>query len=156
MSATEARYGRRQLRSDDRFTPPVKYEEACMTQGLHEDNAIDLGPHGGERIDVVAIADGEVLMTCYGVPDYVQTTECGLCGNYIEMKNAAGVVKYCHLTDGTLLVKKGDKVTKGQKVAQMGTSGHSTGVHLHVALTDNDGKGADLRKNCQLDGWKLC
>jgi murein DD-endopeptidase MepM/ murein hydrolase activator NlpD len=72
------------------------------------------------------------------------------------MKNAAGIVKYCHLTDGTLSVKKGDKVIKVQKLAQMGTSGLSTGVHLHVALTDNEGKGADFRKNYQLDGWKSC
>ncbi|CAF4892404.1 unnamed protein product [Rotaria sp. Silwood1] len=42
------------------------------------------------------------------------------------MKNAAGTIKYCHLTDGTLLLKKGDKVTKGKKVAQMGQSDNAT------------------------------
>jgi murein DD-endopeptidase MepM/ murein hydrolase activator NlpD len=151
-----AHHGHRQFRADDRFVPPVKYEEACVTQGLHEGNAIDIGSYSQKRIDVVAIADGDVLMTCRGVPDGVADTVCGFCGNFIEMKNAAGTIKYCHLTDGTLSVKKGDKVTKGQKLAQMGTSGKSTGVHLHVALTDNEGKGADFRKNCQLDGWKLC
>ncbi len=156
MRAVGVRRRYHQFRAEDRFVPPVKYEEACITQGLHEGNAIDIGSYGQKRVDVVAIADGDVLMTCRGVPDSVTNTECGLCGNYIEMKNAAGIVKYCHLTDGTLLVKKGDKVTKGQKLAQMGTSGLSTGVHLHVALTDNEGKGADFRKNCQLDGWKSC
>lgn len=110
-----SRHDLRQLhfRGDDRFTHPVKYEEACITQGLHEGNAIDIGSYGGKRVGVVAIADGEVLMTCRGVADGDPSTECGQCGNFIRMKNAAGVVLYCHLTDRTLLVKKGDKVTKG-------------------------------------------
>ena len=63
---------------------------------------------------------------------------------------------YFHFTDGTLMVKKCDIVTKGQKLAQICTSSSSTGVHLSVALIDNDGRGTDFEKNCQPDAWKLC
>ena len=38
---------------------------------------------------------------------------------------------YAHLKKGTFQVKEGDKVQAGQLLGEMGTSGASTGVHLH-------------------------
>jgi len=41
---------------------------------------------------------------------------------------------YAHLQDGTLKVKKGQKVTAGSPLGKMGTTGMSTGKHLHWEL----------------------
>ncbi|HET8758497.1 MAG TPA: M23 family metallopeptidase [Solirubrobacteraceae bacterium] len=41
---------------------------------------------------------------------------------------------FMHLKDGTLLVDKGDGVTAGQPIAAVGTSGASTGPHLHFEI----------------------
>jgi len=38
---------------------------------------------------------------------------------------------YAHLQPGSLKVKKGDAVKKGQAIALLGNSGNTTGPHLH-------------------------
>lgn len=47
---------------------------------------------------------------------------------------------YAHILLGSALVKPGDKVTAGQALANTGTSGYSTGPHLHFVLRMNNGK----------------
>jgi murein DD-endopeptidase MepM/ murein hydrolase activator NlpD len=44
---------------------------------------------------------------------------------------------YAHLIKGSLLVTPGDKVKKGQKIAELGNTGKSSGPHLHFQLMDN-------------------
>jgi len=44
---------------------------------------------------------------------------------------------YAHLIKGSLLVKPGDTVKKGQKIAQLGNTGNSSSPHLHFQLMDN-------------------
>jgi murein DD-endopeptidase MepM/ murein hydrolase activator NlpD len=42
-----------------------------------------------------------------------------------------------HLKQGSILVKPGDRVTKGQVIAQMGRSGMGSGlIHVHYQLQD--------------------
>ncbi|MDR1805938.1 MAG: M23 family metallopeptidase [Clostridium sp.] len=64
-------------------------------------------------------------MTLKGVAQY---------GNYVEIDCGNGyVTAYYHLA--TVCVKKGDKVKAGQTLGTMGTSGLSTGLHLHFGLS---------------------
>ena len=54
-------------------------------------------------------------------------------GNWIWIYHGNGLYTvYMHCS--SLLVKKGDTVTKGQQIARMGTTGNSTGVHLHFGV----------------------
>lgn len=55
-------------------------------------------------------------------------------GNYIYIKYPSlGIILfYCHLKK--IYLKKNTKVNKGQKVALTGTTGNSTGIHLHLGV----------------------
>ena len=55
-------------------------------------------------------------------------------GNFIEIDHGFGYkTVYAHLKDG-LLVKKGDKVNRGQSIAYLGNTGRSTAPHLHYEV----------------------
>jgi len=57
-------------------------------------------------------------------------------GNMVEINHGNGMVtRYCH--NEKLLVKQGDMVRKGQELALIGSTGHSTGPHLHFEVVKN-------------------
>lgn len=57
-------------------------------------------------------------------------------GNYIIIDHGDGLVtKYMHHEE--LYVKKGQQVTKGQQIGLSGTTGNSTGNHLHFQVEEN-------------------
>jgi murein DD-endopeptidase MepM/ murein hydrolase activator NlpD len=69
----------------------------------------------------------------------------GASGNTIELDHGNGIMtQYLHLYDDTMLVKTGDTVIAGQQIANMGSTGHSTGCHLHFSTLVN-GKQTDPR-----------
>ncbi|TCK06202.1 M23 family metallopeptidase [Phorcysia thermohydrogeniphila] len=58
---------------------------------------------------------------------------CGLMGKCLEIRHNRDIVTYYgHLAK--LLVKKGDRVERGQIIGLMGNSGRSTGPHLHYTI----------------------
>ena len=58
-------------------------------------------------------------------------------GNHIIQSIGGGVYAfYAHLQKGTLLVKPGDKVKKGQVIAKLGNTGNSNASHMHFQLMD--------------------
>ncbi len=63
-------------------------------------------------------------------------------GNHIVIDHGNGEFSMlAHLQQGSLLVKKGDKVARGQPVARIGSSGSANNPHLHFELRD----GADFK-----------
>ena len=74
----------------------------------------------------VAVASGTVIYS--GVQ--------GSYGNTVMIRHDNGLVSlYAH--NSSLVVKVGDKVKKGQVVTKIGTSGRSTGPHLHFEIRVN-------------------
>jgi murein DD-endopeptidase MepM/ murein hydrolase activator NlpD len=91
-------------------------------QSMHE--GIDFPAETGTGI--VAAASGKVLSAEWH-PQY---------GKMIEIDHGNGLVsRYAHAS--TLLVKEGDLVVAGQRIATVGTSGRSTGPHLHFEVRLN-------------------
>ena len=82
----------------------------------------------GERGDlVVAPASGTVIKAAY----------TGGYGNMIEIDHGNGLTsRYGHLSK--IEVAVGDILTRGQLIAQIGSTGRSTGPHLHYELRLND------------------
>lgn len=59
-------------------------------------------------------------------------------GNMILIKGDDNMYYwYMHLKQNTIKVKKGQRVEAGQAIATMGSSGQSTGKHLHFVMTTN-------------------
>jgi murein DD-endopeptidase MepM/ murein hydrolase activator NlpD len=80
----------------------------------------------------------------YGAANYILATDNGTVflagwndgyGNCIMINHGNGLVTaYGHMS--SLLVKTGNWVSKGQRIARAGTTGNSTGVHLHFEVWD--------------------
>ena len=95
-------------------------------------------PHEGQDMSgqpgpgkIVAAADGTVTFA---------GTQGGY-GNLVEIKHADGISsRYGHLASMT--VKKGQKVTAGTHIGTEGTTGGSTGIHLHFEIR-KDGTAID-------------
>ncbi len=114
------------------------YTCAGYTYSGHTGNDYGVGSWAGMNAgkDVVAAAAGEVVYTQDGYFDRCTTGKCaGALGNYVQLKHADGKYTYYgHLKKWSIKVKKGDKVTCGQKLGQAGSSGYSTGPHLHFEV----------------------
>ena len=95
--------------------------------------------------DALAVADAVVVATKDGLPDNVPgitsravpiTLET-VGGNYVILDLGGGrFAFYAHLQPGSLRVKTGDRVKRGQVVGLVGNSGNSTEPHLHFHVSD--------------------
>lgn len=67
----------------------------------------------------------------------IKVTKHPLAGNYIVIRHGRQyTTRYLHLSRA--LVKEGDKVSRGQKIALTGNTGRSTGPHLHYEVHVNN------------------
>ncbi len=101
---------------------------------------IDISGAGNFNSPIFAAADGVVEYAYNGCPSRGSGLgdKCGnSLGNSIRINHENGyTTRYGHMTNN-LLVKVGDRVTKGQKIGFMGSSGDSSGPHLHFEAAYN-------------------
>lgn len=95
-----------------------KREATEVVSANHQ--GIDLGADEGTAI--YAAMDGTVEVAS-GEGEY---------GKHLDIVNNDVLTRYAHCSK--LLVKKGEKVKKGQKIAEVGSTGNSTGPHLHFEI----------------------
>lgn len=81
---------------------------------------IDIGADEGTII--YAAMEGTVTVS----------SEEGEYGKHLDITNGDVLTRYAHCSK--LLVKEGDKIKKGQKIAKVGSTGNSTGPHLHFEI----------------------
>ena len=87
-------------------------------------NGLDMAAPGGTAI--LAAYDGDVVGAAYN----------NSMGNYIMIDHGSGLYTiYMHCS--ALYVSKGQSVTNGQNIAAVGSTGRSTGNHLHFSVRQN-------------------
>ncbi len=89
---------------------------------------LDIGTYG-RRNRIFAAEDGTVLMV-RSQASY---------GNFIVIDHGGGLMTlYAHLS--SMGVSEGDSVSRGNTIGRAGTTGASTGIHLHFEVWNNDSR----------------
>ena len=98
-------------------------------------------------VPVVAVADGEVIGTRDGEYDGAwlakgrEAVGDRDCGNGVAIRHEDGyVTQLCHLRRGSVLVKEGDTVARGQRVASVGMSGRAEFPHVHLSIRKGEAR----------------
>lgn len=116
------------------FVPPVDMSKCVVTSEFGEyrspsdpsHKGTDFGSIGAVAVPTYAIGDGTVLIAGYN----------SSAGNWVVIDHGNGLVaKYMH--HESIKVRVGQQVKKGEQIGNMGTTGDSTGVHLHLQLELN-------------------
>lgn len=104
-------------------TSPYGEREATEVVSANH-KGIDIGANEGTAI--YASMEGTVKVS----------SEEGEYGKHIDIVNGDVLTRYAHCSK--LLVKEGDKVKQGDKIAEVGSTGNSTGPHLHFEIRIED------------------
>lgn len=115
------------IKKNYKFKMPVtgtvtsRYGEREATSIISANHqGIDIGANMGTPI--YAAMEGTVKVS----------SEEGEYGKHIDITNGDVLTRYAHCSK--LLVKEGQKVKQGQKIAEVGSTGNSTGPHLHFEI----------------------
>ena len=125
------------LNSNFACTSPFGYREPPTSTASSFHQALDLGVAGGTEI--YATKSGTVVEALNTVIGRERLT-----GNYVKIQHDDGTGSaYYHMKTGSVTVNVGDRVIQGQKIGEVGTTGHSTGNHLHFIVYDVSGTPVD-------------
>ena len=90
---------------------------------------------------LIAAAAGEVVVARDGFPDQQPPDNptpppfAELPGNRVVLRIAPGIhLLYAHMKPGSVRVREGDRVRRGQRLGTLGNSGNSATPHLHLQL----------------------
>lgn len=135
------------------FNAPIDFSKTTITSYFGQERIVfdDYDVHyawdfaTSPKTPVYSIGEGIVKVVRFNQDTNVTDTSNGA-GNYIEIEyeyedNKYRVI-YAHLFPNSSLVRVGQKVYSWQKIATVGTTGYSTGNHLHFQIS-LDGKKID-------------
>ena len=127
------------------FHVPVDFKKITVTSIFMEQRIVfgeedvhsawDLA--GANQTPVYSVCDGTIKKVSFTQKENV-TNKNASGGNMIylecEVDDIIYEVSYAHLYPNSSKVKSGEKVTAGQHIAGIGTTGYSTGPHLHFQV----------------------
>lgn len=141
------------------FIFPVK-TYLTVTQGFHSGHVgHDYGwtskVKDATNQEIIAAESGTVLTAVDGYGNTYPSNR--IYGNYVVIAHSGGYFTlYGHLLKGSVCVKVGQKVSKGETVGRMGNTGYSCGTHLHFEVRSNGinskASAIDPFKVCRLEG----
>ena len=129
--------------SSSGFIYPVPSGYTRITTGINYSSgqyhgAVDFGSAGINGQPVYAVADGIVVTAENLTSSY---------GTYVMIAHYNGLYTlYAHGQRGSLRVSEGQKVSQGQQIMNVGSTGNSTGPHLHFEVRTSPGTYSN-RKN---------
>jgi hypothetical protein len=112
--------------------------------------------------DAIAVADAVVVLVQDGLPEgkpgafpaSVSATTAD--GNSVVLDLGGGhYALYAHLQPGSIRVKKGDRVTRGQVLGLVGNTGNSDAPHLHFHVMDSPSPLASNGVPYVIDGFEI-
>ena len=110
------------VKAEVTFTSGFGVRDDPFHRGAAMHPGIDLA--GAYGTPVYATADGTVLRAGWNSGGY---------GNMVELDHGRGITtRYGHMS--AVLVHEGDHVTRGEEIGRMGSTGRSTGNHLHYEV----------------------
>lgn len=135
------------------FYVPVDFSKVTVTSIFMEQRVVfgeedihtawDLA--GANQTPVYSVCDGTITKVSFTQKENV-TNKSASGGNMIYLEciydDITYEVSYAHLYPESSKVKTGDQVTAGQELAGIGTTGYSTGPHLHFQVK-RDGNNID-------------
>jgi hypothetical protein len=119
------------------------YKCGTLTYDAHNGTDFRVPSSEAQRagVEVLASAGGRVLRTRDGAPDGIfhksarEAVRDVECGNGVLIEHAEQwETQYCHLANGSLRVKPGDIVKRGQPLGRVGRSGLTEYPHLHFTV----------------------
>ena len=119
------------------FIYPVPAAYKKITSGMYYSEskryhgAYDFGSAGIAGQPVYAVKDGTVIYTANLTSSY---------GTHVIIRHSSGLYTlYAHGQAGSLSVSVGQKVSQGQQIMRVGSTGNSTGAHLHFEVRVGSG-----------------
>lgn len=110
------------------ITYPFGIKDSSYSQGYH--TGLDFAPYGNTPRNPIIYPSfkGKVVKV-------ITSTNTAL-GCQVQIQDIFGRFwRYCHLEKDSIMVKPEDIVNVNTPLAKMGTTGNSTGIHLHLELT---------------------
>lgn len=114
----------------------IKPVNSYVTTGMYYSSggyhgAVDFGASGVNGMPVYAVADGIVVTVERWTTSY---------GNHVIIAHANGLYTlYAHGQAGSICVSEGQTVKQGQQIMRVGSTGNSTGPHLHFEVRRSPG-----------------
>lgn len=127
-------------------------------------NQLDNKSYRAYGVEILAVADGIVSAVKDGIPENIPGMNSRavpinletIGGNHIVQDIGSGrYAFYAHLQPGSLRVKAGQRVKKGQVIGLLGNSGNSTEPHLHFHIMDGTSPLGSEGLPYVIDAWEL-
>jgi|SRR3989339_1535484 len=112
-----------------RISAPFREKRTNSKGQVYYHTGIDIADNPENKTPIIASCDGQVIIAGNANDGY---------GNKVIIDHGEGL-KTLNAHCSVLKVKVGDKVKQGQQIAIVGSTGHSTGPHLHFEVI-KDGK----------------
>ncbi len=119
------------IKANANFIKPVN-GYITSAYGAREATEIISANHAG--VDIGANTGTEIVASMSGTVELV--SNYGDYGNHLKITNGEITTLYAHCS--SILVKQGDYINQGQRIATVGATGRTTGPHLHFEIRRNN------------------
>lgn len=140
--------GQRDSYSDKPFSKPINFTSMNVSSFFKQNRSVGVTKvhqawdfQAMAKTPVYAVCDGTITTVTFPYLNNVKNYFDKQGGNKIKLNciydNKTYVITYMHLYPNSYTVKVGENVSKGKMLAGVGTTGYSTGNHLHYQVNVN-------------------